>query len=69
MGSAPISWIGGLARQLPGVQGVSEGTLGVNQSCFCCAVDRPGRLVRMSAPRPTCAGVIPYTFSSCGVAT
>src|SRR4029077_3544370 len=34
-GSAPISWIGGLARQLPGRQGPPGGTLGVSQSCMC----------------------------------
>jgi hypothetical protein len=35
-----------LARQLPGVQGLSGGTLGVNHNCICCVVARPGRLVR-----------------------
>src|SRR5580658_10473966 len=68
-GSAPISWIGGLARQLPAVQGVSGGTLRVSQSCMCCVVDRAGRIVRKSASGLTCAGVIPNAFSSCGVAT
>src|SRR6202034_1448692 len=45
-GRAPISWIGGLARQLPGAQEVPGGTLRVSQSCMCCVVDRPGRMVR-----------------------
>src|ERR1700683_4204502 len=68
-GSALISWIGGLARQPPGVQGVSGRTLRVSQSCMCCVVDRPGRMVRKSAPGLTCVGVIPNALSSCGVAT
>jgi hypothetical protein len=68
-GSAPISWIGGLARQLPGRQGLPGGLLRVSQSCICCIVDRPCRMVRKSASEWTCAGVIPNAFSSCGVAT
>ncbi len=68
-GSAPISWIGGLARQLPGGQGLPGGLLGVSHSCMCCVVGRPGRMVRKSASGLTCAGVIPNAFSSCGVAT
>ena len=68
-GSAPISWIGGLGRQLPGRQGLPGGLLGVNHSCISRVADRPGRMVRTSASGLTCAGVIPNAFSSCGVAT
>ena len=68
-GSAPVSWIGGLARQLPGGHGLPGGLLAVYHSCICCIVDRPGRMVRKSASGLTCAGEIPNAFSSCGVAT
>src|SRR6516165_1705720 len=69
-GRALISWIGGLARQLPGRQGLlPRGLLGVNHSCICCVVGRAGRTVRKSASGLTCADVIPNAFSSCGVAT
>ena len=77
-GSALTSSIGGLARQERGGHGSVAGCapgwkrplgLALKYICILDSVSRPGRMVRTSASRLTCAAVMPNARSSWGVAT
>src|SRR6266581_1435056 len=75
-GSALISWIGGLARQLlcghGNEFGFGPGPSGLmlpERSCMLARPDSPGRIVRMSAVGLTWLALIPKACSNCGVAT
>ncbi len=72
-GSAEIVWITGVSMQSPagqsGAFGGSPKYAPETRAMRLLTPARPGRMVRMSASGFTSPGLIPYAFSSAGVAT